>query len=77
MLLLLLQIQPIEVDILLEGGGGRIRTYGRFTASGFQDQRIRPLCHAPGGQLSTRRLYDDCARIIFRFARDVKLVLIC
>ena len=30
------------------GGGGRIRTYGRFTASGFQDQRISPLCHAPG-----------------------------
>src|SRR5918995_6836562 len=29
------------------GGGRRIRTFGRFTASGFQDQRIRPLCHAP------------------------------
>ena len=29
------------------GGGRRIRTFGRITASGFQDQRIRPLCHAP------------------------------
>ena len=28
-------------------GGRRIRTFGRFGASGFQDQRIRPLCHAP------------------------------
>jgi hypothetical protein len=26
-------------------GGSGIRTHGRFTASGFQDQRIRPLCH--------------------------------
>jgi hypothetical protein len=32
---------------LSTNGGGRIRTYGRFTASGFQDQRIRPLCHSP------------------------------
>ncbi len=31
----------------LGGGGRRIRTFGRFTASGFQDQRIRPLCHTP------------------------------
>src|SRR5215212_9389723 len=30
-----------------ESGGRRIRTFGRSTASGFQDQRIRPLCHAP------------------------------
>jgi hypothetical protein len=32
---------------LSTNGGGRIRTYGRFTTSGFQDQRIRPLCHSP------------------------------
>ncbi len=34
-------------DDTVESGGSRIRTYGRVTASGFQDQRIRPLCHAP------------------------------
>src|SRR5215203_663105 len=38
------------------GGGRRIRTFGRFTASGFQDQRIRPLCHAPSPRLVG--LYD-------------------
>jgi hypothetical protein len=27
--------------------GSGIRTHGRVIATGFQDQRIRPLCHAP------------------------------
>src|SRR5215212_9647473 len=43
------------------GGGRRIRTFGRFTASGFQDQRIRPLCHAPSPRLVG--LYDVRGRL--------------
>src|SRR5256885_4920021 len=27
------------------GGGGGIRTHEPFRVSGFQDRRIRPLCH--------------------------------
>ena len=30
------------------GGGGRIRTLGALRHSGFQNRRIRPLCHASG-----------------------------
>jgi hypothetical protein len=33
--------------MVFKSGGSGIRTHGRFTASGFQDQRIRPLCHTP------------------------------
>src|SRR5215218_8723554 len=46
------------------GGGRRIRTFGRFTASGFQDQRIRPLCHAPSPHLVG--LYDVWGCLTFR-----------
>ena len=28
-----------------DGGEGGIRTHGRLPVSGFQDRRIRPLCH--------------------------------
>ena len=30
------------------GGGGGIRTHGALRLSGFQDRRIRPLCHPSG-----------------------------
>ena len=30
------------------GGGGGIRTPGSFRFNGFQDRRIRPLCHPSG-----------------------------
>ncbi len=29
----------------LQGGGGGIRTPGELPLNGFQDRRIRPLCH--------------------------------
>lgn len=29
----------------LQGGGGGIRTPGGLPLNGFQDRRIRPLCH--------------------------------
>ena len=36
------------------GGEGGIRTPGPLTVNGFQDRRIRPLCH-----LSVRRSLQD------------------
>ena len=36
-----------------DGGGGGIRTHGRFPDSGFQDRRNRPLYHPSVGKLKT------------------------
>ncbi len=36
------------------GGGGGIRTHGALRLSGFQDRRIRPLCH-PSDPITTPR----------------------
>ena len=36
------------------GGERGIRTPGPVTVNGFQDRRIRPLCHLSGGK-STKR----------------------
>src|SRR6185503_5102382 len=38
----------LEVGREEHGGGGRIRTLGALRHSGFQNRRIRPLCHASG-----------------------------
>ena len=33
------------------GGGRGIRTPGPVTVNGFQDRRIRPLCHSSGANV--------------------------
>lgn len=42
------------------GGGGGIRTHGDLRHSGFQDRRIRPLCH-PSLFTRQRKLSDSSA----------------
>gem|GEM_PF-4228734 len=37
------------------GGEGGIRTHGPLTVNGFQDRRIRPLCHLSGRPQHNRR----------------------
>ena len=34
------------------GGGRGIRTPGTLLYNGFQDRRIRPLCHSSGREIS-------------------------
>ena len=31
--------------VIFNGGEGEIRTHGPLRGNGFQDRRIRPLCH--------------------------------
>jgi hypothetical protein len=45
--LLALINRPGHVLRFSSSRGSGIRTHGRIIATGFQDQRIRPLCHAP------------------------------
>ena len=37
-----------HISLKKYGGGGGIRTPGTVKPNGFQDRRIRPLCHLPG-----------------------------
>jgi hypothetical protein len=37
--------KPRECGVLFDGGERGIRTPGPVTVNGFQDRRIRPLCH--------------------------------
>ena len=55
------------------GGETGIRTLGRLPFNGFQDRRIRPLCH-----LSDRREYyrNPCAFAIKFFLFTKKLLMI-
>jgi hypothetical protein len=44
--------KPILVKALVGEGGERgIRTPGPVTVNGFQDRRIRPLCHLSGAKI--------------------------
>lgn len=43
----------------LPGGGGGIRTPGRFHVNGFQDRRLRPLGHSSDRWGISRRARDD------------------
>jgi hypothetical protein len=47
----LLEFHPLRNGI---GGEGGIRTPGPLTVNGFQDRRIRPLCHLSDGAKFTR-----------------------
>ena len=38
----------------LLGGGRGIRTPGTLRYNGFQDRRIRPLCHSSGREISKK-----------------------
>ena len=38
--------EPFVFYLELSGGGRGIRTHGPAKVNGFQDDRIRPLCHS-------------------------------
>jgi hypothetical protein len=44
---------PTNVGFLISGGERGIRTPGSITYNGFQDRRIKPLCHLSAGKIST------------------------
>ena len=61
----------------ISGAEGRIRTHGRFPASGFQDRRYRPLSHLRillvgqvGVEPTTPEENGFTARRVCRFATD-------
>ena len=43
----------------LFGGGRGIRTPGTLRYNGFQDRRIRPLCHSSGREISKKKQSED------------------
>ena len=43
----------------LPGGGRGIRTPGTLRYNGFQDRRIRPLCHSSGREISKKKQSED------------------
>ena len=49
-----IRVDGREVARILGGGGG-IRTHETFPPSGFQDRRIRPLCHPSSGPGARKR----------------------
>ena len=52
---------------VLTGGERGIRTPGGFHLNGFQDRRIRPLCHLSGakvrGQMLTPKIFTITPRV--------------
>jgi hypothetical protein len=53
----MIQIKKGSNDAAFFLGGERgIRTPGPVTDNGFQDRRIRPLCHLSGAKVSAREL---------------------
>ncbi len=60
--------KPLVIDkrLFLFGSSGErgIRTPGPVTVNGFQDRRIRPLCHLSAAKVSVRRLM---AKFMFYF----------
>ena len=46
-----IKIAPAEGAILLVCGERGIRTPGPLTVNGFQDRRVRPLCHLSGAKI--------------------------
>ncbi len=47
-----LRLQGFNTFEMLSGGEKGIRTPGGFHLNGFQDRRIRPLCHLSGANVS-------------------------
>lgn len=45
------KINILHLFTLLSGGERGIRTPGGVTLNGFQDRRIRPLCHLSGANI--------------------------
>jgi hypothetical protein len=46
--------------IFSSGGERGIRTPGPVTVNGFQDRRVKPLCHLSGGK--TTIIYDNAKK---------------
>ena len=51
-----------KVRIGTNGGEGEIRTHGPLRGNGFQDRRIRPLCH-----LSLLQTYYQIRNLLFKY----------
>ena len=49
-------LQIFELFNIDTGGERGIRTPGSFHFNGFQDRRIRPLCHLSGAKIGLQQL---------------------
>jgi hypothetical protein len=58
-------LQGKSVENKWFGGERGIRTPGPVTVNGFQDRRIRPLCHLSGANIDLEFIP---AKFIFRFS---------
>ncbi len=54
-----------KAKLIKQSGERGIRTPGPVTVNGFQDRRIRPLCHLSGAKIHVEKL--SRIKIIFNF----------
>ena len=59
--------------VRISGGGAGIRTLGAFTHNGFQDRRIRPLCHP---SVKKREIYVISLRLLSLVCEFLKLIIV-
>jgi hypothetical protein len=50
-----------------EGGERGIRTPGGLHLNGFQDRRIRPLCHLSGAKIHAKGVFQKKVCFLYQF----------
>src|SRR6476619_6077322 len=74
--LYLYRIQAFAYYNYLSSGERGIRTPGPVTVNGFQDRRIRPLCHLSGANIDGRRKPTKSFSIVCYFFSSPSFSLI-